>query len=172
MNRSFALALSLLPVAFASCISSSPPAPPVRFFDPTPADVDTKDRPAAVVRVDGPAHLAREFLVRTGPREVVFDPRHSWISEPRELVETAIARVTSRPAGDEKVVVRVAIETFELDVQNEPRAHVRLVVHGASTKTIDEQEKAKDRTPESLAAAMAIALGRAANGVVAVIAGG
>jgi len=172
MNRSCLASALLLATTLAGCISSSPPAPPVRFFDPTPVDVDTKERPKVAVRVDAPSHLAREFVVRTGPHEVVFDARHSWVGEPRDLVEAAIARVTSRAGGDERTFVRVGIETFELDVQNGPRAHVRLVVHGASTTTIDEQEQATDRSPEALAAAMAKALGRAATGVAAATRGG
>lgn len=165
MNRAAVLFLS---ASLASCISSSPPAPAVRFFDPTPAEVDSKERPRITVRVDSAPHLGREFVVRTGPREVVFDPRHSWISEPRQLVASAIERLTS-PAPDQPTL-RIDVEAFEVDVQAAPRARVRLVVRASLPKVIEEQEPAKDRTPESLAAAMAIALGRAANGVVAAVA--
>ena len=157
----------LFTVALAACISSSPPAPAVRYFDPTPdavADAATNGARLAV-RVECAAHLGREFVVRTGPREVVFDPQHSWIGEPRALVAAAIER-TAGAAGAGESAVLVEVEVFELDLQAEPKAHVRLLVHdGDARRTIDESAVAANRSPEAFAAAMSQALGRAAAGV-------
>lgn len=168
MNHPPALAAMLLAIPLAGCISSSPPAPPVRFFDPTPDAPAPPVRSGLSVRVDSPPHLGREFVVRVGPREVVFDARHSWIDEPRELVAAAIDRALGQSSAVEGLV-RVGIELFEVDLQDGPRAHVRLLVHGPSQKAIDESEPARDGTPESFAAAMSIALGRAAHGVAAAL---
>lgn len=155
----------------AACLSSAPPAPPVRWFDPLPAPVaETGARRVVDLRVTAADHLGREFVVRTGPREVVFDDQHGWIDEPGGLVATALAaRFTpSRSAPP----LEVAVAAFELDVQATPRAVVRLLVRwqGAERPVVGERA-APDRAPAALAEAMAGALDDAAGAVAAFVRG-
>ncbi|MCA8965941.1 MAG: hypothetical protein KDC48_13735, partial [Planctomycetes bacterium] len=60
---------ALLPLALglAGCLSASPPAPPVRWFDPMPAQVAAPSV-AASFRCRAAATVAREFVFRVGPR--------------------------------------------------------------------------------------------------------
>ncbi|MBL8730430.1 MAG: membrane integrity-associated transporter subunit PqiC [Planctomycetes bacterium] len=157
----------------AACLSSAPPAPPVRWFDPLPAAaVETSARPTVDLRVTAAGHLGREFVVRTAPREVVFDGQHGWIDEPVQLVAAALGARLQQLPGDGGNVMRVAVEAFEVDVQGEPRAVVRLVVQFAGRRRdVEAQEPAAGRSPAALAAAMAGALGRAAGAVAAIARG-
>lgn len=163
-------------VALVGCLSSSPPLPPVRWFDPLPAaPVDAAARPAATLRVTAGGHLGREFVVRTAPRELVFDERHGWIAEPAALVRGALERrldvaLGPIPAAD-AVAVAVDVEAFELDLQQTPRAVVRLGVHvGAERSVVATTAEAASSAPGALAEAMAAALAEAAASVAARVA--
>lgn len=154
---------------FAGCLSSSPPAPPVRFFDPlpepsaSPPPTETK----VAVRVGAAPHLGAEFVVRTAPRELVFDPQHSWIAPPRELVAAAIERLVGLP-GPGADVVEIHVAAFEIDLVGAPRAHVRLLLRapGRPVGEIDAWAPVAGAGPGDHAAAMAEALGQAARRVV------
>ncbi|MGC6486776.1 MAG: hypothetical protein ACON4Z_03965, partial [Planctomycetota bacterium] len=76
-------------LAATSCISSGPPAPPVRWLDP----VAGFDAPAAAADSAPPSlglraqpHLGQEVAVRTEPAVVVYDADHRWLVPPEELV--------------------------------------------------------------------------------------
>ncbi len=152
-------------LSLAGCLSSSPPAPPVRWFDPLPAAIDAALAPPAVdLHVSAAGHLGREFVVRTGGNEIVFDNQHGWIDEPARLVAAALAtRLDVRVGG---APLQVDVPTFELDLQQEPRAVVRLVVHdGVRRREFGAAVAAADRSPAAFAAAMAQALGQVASSV-------
>ncbi len=159
-------ALCVLLLAFAACIGASPPAAPVRWFDATPDVVTTRDPALPVdVRVEAAAHVAREFLVRTAPRELVVDAQNAWLADPRSIVAAAVERACGGGSSS-GAILRIEIERFELDVAVAPRVHVRLVVRGTGpSRVVDQIVDAADRAPESMAAAMAIAVARAAEDV-------
>lgn len=149
-------------LALAACFSSAPPAPPVRFFDPLPAAASNPPS-ASGWRVTAAPWLGREFVVRTAPREVVFDPLHSWVAAPRDLVAGAIAQAgVVAPEGGE-----VLVERFELDLCAAPRAHVRLVVRvpGLPGRVAEGWATAAGAGPGDHAAAMADALAAAVRGL-------
>lgn len=155
-----------------ACLSSAPPAPPVRFFDPLPAaSAAAPNVPVQVAahawRITSAPHLGREFTVRTGPREVVFDPLHSWIATPRELVEAALAgRSAVTPGG---VVAELRITAFEIDLAETPRARVHLVllVPGEPRRDVEATAPSLANGPEDFALAMAAALATAVGEVAA-----
>lgn len=156
----------------AACLSSAPPAPPVRWFDPVPAAAAAgAPRVAADLRVTAAAHLGRQFVVRTAPRELVFDGQHGWIDEPARLVAAALGtRLRSAPDGTG--VLLVAVDAFELDVQAAPRAVVRLHLQWRDDRRVVLAEHAAaDRSPAAFAEAMAAALADAAAAVAAVVGG-
>jgi hypothetical protein len=163
--------LALAAVALAGCLASSPPLPPVRWFDPLPRVGEAATpRPACDLRVAAAPHLGREFVVRTAARELVFDPQHGWIAEPSHLVAAALA--TRLDVAADREPVRVVVETFELDVQAGPRAVVRLVAHARGTsRAIAAEAPAADRSPTAFAAAMAAALEQTADAVAAFVRG-
>ncbi len=152
---------SLPCVVAAACLSSAPPAPPVRWFDPSPPPPAGELVPIqAQLRVVAPAHLGTELLLRTGVREFVFDAEHQWIAPPTELVGAAL-RAGFLAAPDATAELQVAIERFELDLTAEPRALVRLHLTGAPNawpERVEGSAAAGDRSPAALAAAMASAL--------------
>lgn len=161
------VALSSLALA-AACISSAPPAAPLRWFDPLPAIVTPAAgaQPVPTFRVDAESFLGREFVVRVGEREVAIDARHAWMAEPRQIVAAALTNACGG-RGDERVA-HVLVDRFELDVQGAPRAHVRLLVDGLGARRIvDEWGEAPSRDPQALATAMSQALGRAVGAVIA-----
>lgn len=155
------LALLLPCFGAAACLSSAPPAPPVRWFDPTPATPAGERVPiAALLRVAAPAHLGTELLLRTGVREFAFDTEHQWIAPPTDLVATAL-QAGFRFAPEATAELQVTVERFELDLTVEPRAVVRLHFVDAPSGWPDRVEgsaPAADRSPAALAAAMASAL--------------
>lgn len=155
----FALLLPCL--GSAACLSSAPPAPPVRWFDPSPAAPVGQPVPvASSVRVVAPSHLGTQLLLRTGVREFVFDAEHQWIAPPTELVATAL-QAGFRFAPDATAELQVGIERFELDLTAEPRAVVRLQLVDAPAgwpERVEGSAAAADRSPAALAAAMASAL--------------
>ncbi len=160
-------------LALSGCLSSAPPAPPVRWFDPlTPVgEAPARAGGAYDVHVVAAPYLGREFVVRTAEREVVFDGGNGWIAEPRVLVQTAVEQqLLPSVRGSGAIAVTIDVLVFELDVTAAPRAHVRLVVRcGAVLRTIDCGVAAADRLPASFAAAMAKALSQAASQVREVV---
>lgn len=165
-RRLAAGALGALWFTFAGCIGASPPAAPIRWFDATPDAVIARDPAVPVdVRVEAAAHVAREFLVRTAPRELAVDARNGWLADPRSIVAAAVERACGGGSSS-GAILRIEIERFELDVAVAPRAHVRLVARGAGpSRVVDQVVDAADRSPEAMAAAMAIAVARAAEDV-------
>ncbi|MBL8735811.1 MAG: hypothetical protein JNL12_05230 [Planctomycetes bacterium] len=155
----FALLLPCL--GSAACLSSAPPAPPVRWFDPSPAAPAGQPVPvASSVRVVAPSHLGTQLLLRTGVREYVFDAEHQWIAPPTELVATAL-QAGFRFAPEVSAELQVGIERFELDLTVEPRAVVRLHLVDAPAgwpERVEGIAAAADRSPAALAAAMSSAL--------------
>jgi hypothetical protein len=160
-----ALAVLVPGCVFAACLSSAPPAPAVRFFDASPEAraALAGERPVRL-RFTGAPHLGREFAVRVGPRELVFDPLHSWIAEPVSLVEAAFASPpAAATAGGDLVEVHVA--TFELDLSGKDavaRVRLELRAAGKAPQVVDGTAPVASREPEVVAAAMAKALGDAA----------
>ena len=159
------LAVIALGCALASCLSSSPPAPAVRFFDALPEQRAVVSGRAVRLRFTGAPHLGQQFAVRVAARELVFDPLHSWISAPTNLVEAAFEQATA--AAGETIEVHVA--RFEIDLTGDPLARVRLELRaaGRATQVVEGTAPAPGREPEAVAAAMAVALGRAASAAVA-----
>lgn len=158
MRRRF-LAVLPAPLVLAACFGSSPPLPPVRWFDPLPPAVNP---PAPTgPRVTAAPHLGREFAVRIGERELAFDPQHQWIAEPRDLVQAALAGT----AG----LADVHVAAFELDVTGPPCAHVRLLVRwqGDVLRVVEARVAAADRSPPAFAAAVATALAEVARTIAA-----
>jgi hypothetical protein len=155
----------LLPLSALGCLSSAPPVAPVRWFDPLPpAPVERAAAAFGSIHVTAPPHLGREFVVRTGPRELAFDAGHQWIAEPRVLVATALAQAgggaVDGARGDRDLVVE--LEAFEFELLELPVARVRLVVLGAAgagARVAEATAVAAGSAPAQLAAAMAQALG-------------
>lgn len=146
----------------AGCLTSSPPLPPVRWFDPSPPPAELAASPVTVRAMTAP-HLGREFVVRVGPRELALDSQHQWIAEPRELVAAVVARAFAGrlPAG---ATTELVLETFEFDVTAAPRAQVRFTLLGGRPEgvpvSIEASASAADRSPDALAEAMAVALAK------------
>jgi len=150
-------------MGLSACLSSAPPAAPVRFFDASPeqrAAVPT-DRPLRL-RFTAAPYLNQPFAVRIGPRELVFDPLHSWIAAPAVLVEAAFEYPPAGPTGE---TIEVHVARFELDLVGESVARVRLELRapGKPSRVVEGTCPAPVRDPEDVAAAMATALGRAAS---------
>lgn len=145
-------------VVLAGCLSSAPPAPPVRYFDARPAAVT--DVRAAAVRVEAPAYLGSEIAVRVAARELTFDGDHRWLEEPAQVLTAALRAAGA--AGGQELLVR--IDRFEFDLTGPPLARVRLeLTTSAPARTVVETTwSAADRSPAALAAAMAEAVARAA----------
>lgn len=164
-SRSRRSSIAVLAFAAAACISSSPPAPPARWFDPLPAAASGEEAASgsdANVQVVAAPYLGTDFAVRVGERELAFDGENRWLADPQRIVATVLARALrgrSRPGGAPFVA---ALDLFELDVTAEPRAHVRLRLlgdtAGAADRVIDVWAPSADRSPASFAAAMAKAL--------------
>ncbi len=152
----------------AACISSAPPAPAVRYFDPLPTTAPAATRTVSegvagpVYRVTAAPHLGREFAVRTGPRELVFDPLHSWIAPPRELVEAALL-ARRGPIGPELGTAELRVTAFEIDLVEAPRARVHLVqlAPGQARRDVEATAPVVGSGPEDFAQAMAAALASA-----------
>ena len=117
--------LSLLLLLFglttlASCLSSGPPAPPVRWLDPTAAFADVAPVAGrAAVRVRAQPHLVQDIAVRIGAVEVAYDPDHRWLLPPDEVLRRAFARAQV-PLGDGGRLVELT--EFELQRVGSVRA--------------------------------------------------
>lgn len=161
MNRLLRRGSLLLGCCLAGCISASPPAPSVRYFDPLPAVAVGGDGllSEGSLRVVAAEHLGREFVVRTDARELVFDPLHSWIAAPRALVEATLRRASPLAKG-RGVPVEVLVVAFELDLTQSPKAHVGIEVQepGQPVRRLDGWAPALGAEPAQMAAAMAVAL--------------
>lgn len=160
MNRLLCRSSLLLGGCLAGCFSASPPAPPVRYFDPLPAQAERGEAVGTgSLRVVAAEHLGREFVVRTDARELVFDPLHSWIALPRALVEATLRRAPP-VTGDGGAPLEVFVVAFELDLTHEPRAHVGIEVRepGLPMRRLDGWAPALGAEPGQMAAAMAVAL--------------
>lgn len=154
---------SLTCAPLSGCLSSAPPAPPVRYFDPRPAQ-STPNLPA-VTRLTAAPHLGPEIAVRIAPRELQFDPLHHWLATPRDLLAAALGPALgplssanpARPAGE------LHLANFELDLQQGVRA--RVVLHwdvpGSPRQVFAVEVPALGRNPERAAEAMAEALAAA-----------
>jgi hypothetical protein len=153
----------MLAFLFVGCLSSAPPAPPVRWFDPSSVATGPRLAVPLKLRVEAPPHLGREFALRTGVREYAFDGEHQWIATPQELVAASLQRaVAFAPYAAEELLVR--IDRFELDVTGAPRAVVALRLYTDRLLGADAivfEAPAADRSPAALAAAMASSLGEA-----------
>lgn len=146
------------------CLSSAPPAPPIRWFDPMPEPGTAAPLPAPpALRVIAGPLVRQEFVLRTGERELVFDALHSWVAPPERLVAVALERAIGSPTADSTGTLQVGLQRFELELIGAPRAIVELSVPGPQGPGICRGEAAaSDREPASLAAAMAAALAAAA----------
>ena len=161
-TRRLGLAVAFVCSSLASCISSNPAAPPVRWFDPRPPRAAHDRR--APLRVDAAPFLRQDFVVRTPPHEVAFDDSLRWIAPPEQLVAAALDSAAGVPEG-----LRVAVVRFEFERGESMRAVVELTCElgGALRPVVGSAVCASD-APEALAAAMAVALADAVRGVVQV----
>lgn len=168
--RVFGAGTAAVCLALAACLSSAPPAPPVRWFDPLPPTGDGPPAARFAVVVRAPELLDREFAVRVGPHELAFDADHRWLSPPAQLVQRALQRVGGSAAAD-ATAIPIDVEAFELDRTAAPVARVRLRIGGVAGQSLEERVAAGDGTPAAFADAMATALGRAAERVAALLTG-
>ena len=156
------LAGALVPLLLSACFSSSPPAPAVRWFDPTPRELPPVPAglPAVRLRVQSPPHLGRELAYRVGDREFTFDADHRWITEPSALLQAALARGLSASGSGLDVVVD--LERFEFDVVGAPRVRVqctlRVAMAGVAEQRLESVQSAASRSVDALVTAMALAL--------------
>lgn len=156
------LALGVLAATGAACVSSAPPAPPVRWFDPLIGSAIAPSLAAGPkLRVTSAVHIGQEFAVRVAPRELAFDSEHRWFLTPAGMVAIALERALGRPS-EAGAMVEVEVEAFELMVAPANSARISLFVRGPSSVvtngSIDVVVGAADGSPEALAAAMASAL--------------
>lgn len=151
---------SLLLVLPAGCISSNPPAPTVRYFDPTPlrSSLDARER----VAVTSAPFLRQDFVVRIPPHELAIDDSLRWVAPPEQMVAAALDNASALPADLEIAVVR-----FEFEVGEPVQAVIELLcATGGRTVPVRVRRDATARTPERLVAAMAEALAELARAVV------
>jgi hypothetical protein len=153
----------LLGFLLVSCISSNPPAPPVRWFDPTPPRVALDAR--RPVRVTSAAFLRQDFVVRIPPYELSIDDSLRWVAPPEQLVAAALDNTVALPADLSIEVVR-----FEFEVGDTTRAVVELLC-ASEGRTVPVRVRcdAISRAPEQLAVAMAQALSEVSRAVVAAV---
>ncbi|MBL8756633.1 MAG: membrane integrity-associated transporter subunit PqiC [Planctomycetes bacterium] len=168
--------LVVLPLLCAACLSPQPAAPAARVFDPRPAMSPPKGKSGPLVRVEAPAHLGVEFVLRTAADEVVFDGEHRWVMPPAELVVATLQRRLGAPpvprleTAREALELHLVLDRFELDVAGEPKARIVVFARpsdGWRLEPITVECPARDRSPEALAAAMQqalLAVGRWAGG--------
>ena len=160
--------LSLFAV-FGGCISSAPPAPPVRWFDPLVGLAFTSHSDRSV-HVTADAHLGQEILVRVAPKELAFDAGHRWVMPVEHLLQRAFGAAVATPAvpagaarsGDVRPrAVDVRVTAFELRRGAEPGAHIDAIVTpaGARSLRVTVTVQADDELPD-LVDAMTTALGK------------
>jgi hypothetical protein len=176
MRAAAALSKTLLAIAAAGCISNNPPAPPPRWFDPTPAPAPAVANPSNLAlgapAVSAAPHLGEAFALRTGEREFVFDDQHRWVATPDRLVAAVLEQrlfgtARWRRGGLGGWAVRVL--RFELDLTGVPTAVVELrVANGSEPERVcSGRAEAASREPAAVATAMAAALAAACDQAVA-----
>lgn len=145
-------------LGLVGCLGSAPPAPPVRWFDATPT---SEPRPAAVpLRFRQASTVGSDFVLRVGPRELVFDSEHRWAAEPVQF----LARGLVGAAGG--TPCEVELVTFEFDLQQAPTARVG-VRYGTPGVLVVVERVASGRSAPELAEAMVAALEAVAGDLVA-----
>lgn len=157
---------AILLATLSGCLSSAPPAPPIRHFDPLPANPIAGLPP--ILRLTAAPHLGQEIAIRTAPRELQYDGQHHWLATPRDLLAAAIGPSpgsgSSEPASGRAGELHLA--NFELDLQHGVRA--RVVLHWSvpsmpsmPLRVIRAEVPADGRQPQQAAEAMAKALAQA-----------
>jgi ABC-type uncharacterized transport system auxiliary subunit len=149
------------------CISSNPPTPPVRWFDPSPLSWPQPEHAGGAVPVPvvtAAPTVRQEFLIRIAQREIAIDDAHRWSAPPDRLVAAALERAIFGPGGAMPATGTVAVKVmrFELDITSTPRAVCELQLPTSKgliscTGVVD----AAGTLPELLAAAMAGAVEQA-----------
>lgn len=136
-------------LVLAGCLGSAPPAPPVRWFDATPAG---EARQAAVpLRFRQAGTVGTDFVLRIGPRELLFDSEHRWAADPVRYLERSLLGAVSGPPCEVELV------TFEFDLQQAPTARVG-VRYGVPGVMVVVERVAAGRSAPELAEAMGGAL--------------
>ena len=152
-------------LTLTSCISSGPPAPPVRWLDPT-ADYDAPvvDGRAEPLGLRAQPHLGQEVAVRTEASVVVYDADHRWLVPPEELVRRAFGRA-GVPLVGRAAAPQGELQPFELrQLVGAPAARVVCVVtrpndpDAAPGVRVEVVAPAADASRGALTAAMADAL--------------
>jgi hypothetical protein len=173
IGRAVVLVCSLV---LPACLSSAPPAPPVRWFDPLDSSpTDTGEAALAApgdIVVGAAFDVRQEFALRVGPHEFAYDDDHRWAADPCELVRRALLRRSGRQpaagvAAEGSEVMEVVVEAFEIDLRGAPAARVQLRVVRPEHAFVGTTAPAASRAPADLAAAMAVALADAADQVFA-----
>ena len=160
------------------CISSNPPTPPVRWFDPSPLSWPQPERAGGTVPVPvvtAAPTVRQEFLVRIAQREIAIDDAHRWSAPPDRLVAAALDRAVFGPGGalPQCGTVPIKLVRFELDITSRPRALCELQVPTSKgLLTCSGATEATGTAPELLAAAMAGALEQAVVKVRTALLGG
>lgn len=165
MNRTRTALFAAL--SLGGCISSNPPPPPVRWFDPSPLSWPQPERAGGAVPVPvvtAAPTVRQEFLVRIAQREIAIDDAHRWSAPPDRLVAAALERAIFGPGGamPGSGTIAVKVMRFELDITSKPRAVCELQLPTSKglitcTGAVD----AAGTMPELLAAAMAGAVEQA-----------
>jgi uncharacterized lipoprotein YmbA len=179
-SRPVPLPCLLAGALLCACLSQNPPAPTVRWFDPSSTPVEAVRSAAGGQAPERPTvtaapFLRQEFVVRTGPRELAIDELHRWVAPPDRLVAAALDRALNAApsrsgagaddggptAGAGTLLVHVL--RFEFELEPEVRAVVELQVQRGGASTVVRGEAgSRSREPRELAEAMAAALASAA----------
>lgn len=145
-------------LGLTACLGTAPPAPPVRWFDAAPAG---EPKAAAVpLRFRQAGTVGSDFVLRIGPRELVFDSEHRWAADPVRYLERGLVGAAQGAPCDVELV------TFEFDLQQQPTARVG-VRYGVPGVLVVVERAAAGRAAPELAQAMAEALESVAGQVAA-----
>lgn len=147
------------------CISSAPPAPPVRLFDcgarlqPLANAAEPLLAPPQVVSGTG---LGAEFAVRTGAHELRLDSEHRWLMPPEQMVEAALRRglyVDGPCTVGVGAGPLVTLQQFEFDLTGKPLARIELqTVLGGRERVFRSEVAAAAGEAAALVAAMSQAM--------------
>ncbi|MFN3240062.1 MAG: hypothetical protein ACE37K_00965 [Planctomycetota bacterium] len=150
----------------SSCLSSGPPAPPVRWFDPTAA-FGTAERgsPVEPVQVRGQSHLVQDIAVRVSPFEIVYDGDHRWLMPPEEILRRAFVHDGVPITGAGRLVELTA---FELQRSSgAAAARVACLVHPSREGAIAAQPlEAVVAAPDDSLPSLTLAMGQAVQQLV------
>lgn len=164
MNHRRTLCLLLLMSGLAtlgSCLSSAPPAPPVRWFDPTPAfGPQERATPVRTVQVVGQPHLVQEIAVRVAPFEVVYDQDHRWLLQPEEILRRAFVHHGRPLAADGQLVELTVFELQRVEGIARARVACRVHPHGEGPAVAEERAAVVAAADDSLEA-LTMAMGQA-----------